>query len=172
MDTKTLWAKRCLTGIGLVFCGMAVLQTALALGDASWIAFFGAPGWVLTVVQEGGVKLVLMAVLAIGCCVGIACYCFSGGGLIRPLPGRRVVLFALGGVLLLWGLRVFQMVVVQLSGAAATGWQIFIIRGAPLVLGVLLLWAVLVLNKELGRARGRMHRKAAEPAAKDHRDSD
>lgn len=134
---------------------MAVLQLALAFGDRSWIAFFGAPRWALTVFEEGGLRLALVAALAIGCSVGIASYCLSGGGVVRPLPGQRAVLLAIGGALLLWGLRVFQLIGVQLSGAGSIRWQIFIIRGTPLVLGALLLWAVFALGTQLGRMRNK-----------------
>lgn len=144
------WAKRCLTVIGLIFCAISILQATLAFGDASWISFFGAPQWALTVFREGGIKLALLAALAISGSLAIASYCFSGAGLIRPLPGQTAILFALGTVLLVWGLRVFQLIVIQFSGTGPVRWQLFFIRGTPLLIGILIIAAVSALSKNAG----------------------
>lgn len=146
MKSASVTARRCLIGVGLLFCLFAVLQAALAFGDASWSAFFGAPRWALAVIQEGGFKLAAMGAVAIGGSLAIALCCFSGGGLIGPFWGQRPCLYLIGGLLTIWGLRVLELLALRLGDGTAVRWQLYVIRGAPLVIGVALLWAVWVLG--------------------------
>jgi len=146
MNQASVAARRCLIGVGLLFCLVAVLQAALAFGDPSWSAFFGAPRWALAVIQEGGFKVAVVGGLAIGASIAIAVCCFSAGGLIRPFRGQRPALYVIGCVLTLWGLRVIELVALRLRGQAGVRWQLYVIRGAPLAMGIVLLWAVFTLR--------------------------
>jgi len=146
---------------------MAFLQTILAFGDVSWIDFLGAPRWALTVFREGGIRLVLVGGLAIAGSLAIASYCFAGAGRIRALPGQRAVLFAIAAALSLWGMRVFQLIAIEFSGAGSVRWQLFIIRGAPLVIGLLLFRAVSALGAKAAPALPGMKGDNTDTAATD-----
>jgi hypothetical protein len=146
MGHSSACARRCFIGVGFLFCLIAVLQAALLFGDVSWSAFFGAPRWALVVVREGGFKLAALGGLAIGGSIGIALCCFSGGGLVRPFRGQRAVLGVIGGGLTTWGLRLMELVALRLQGQAGVRWQLYLIRGAPLAMGIVLLWGVWALR--------------------------
>lgn len=146
MTSASTIARRFLGGIGLLFCLFAVLQAALAFGDASWSAFFGPPRWVLAVIHEGGITLAALGAAAITGSLAIALCCLSGGGLIAPFRGQRPCLYAIGALLALWGVRVLELVALRLRHGVAVRWPLYVIRGAPLVIGLALLWAVWVLR--------------------------
>jgi hypothetical protein len=69
----------------------------------------------------------------------VGLYALSGAGLVRRLPAVRAVLFLLGGVSTLWGLKVLALVALEMQHPGSVTPRFFAIRGAPLLLGLIFL---------------------------------
>ena len=131
--------RRLLAVVGLVSFAFALLQLVLAFLSADASRHFGAPRWVLAILEKGGPKLWLLAFLAVGVSVMVGLYTLSGAGLVRRLPAVRAVLFLLGGLSTLWGLKVLALVALEMQHPGSVMPRFFVIRGAPLLLGLIFL---------------------------------
>jgi hypothetical protein len=131
--------KTLLAVAGFFYLAMGLLQLVLAFLGADACRYFGAPRWALTILEAGGLKLWLLTFLAVGGSVVAGLYALSGAGLVRRLPAVRGVLIVLGGVSGLWGLGVLKLVALDLQNPGSVMPRFFIIRGVPLLLGLVYL---------------------------------
>lgn len=113
------------------------MTLACLRADAS--RYFGAPRWALAILEEGGLKLWLLTFVAVGTSATVGLYALSGAGLVRRLPALRAVLIVVGGISALWGLGVLRLVALNLQHPGSVTPRFFIIRGAPLLLGLIYL---------------------------------
>jgi hypothetical protein len=140
---------------GLLNLAMALLQLVLAFLGTDACRYFGAPRWALAILEEGGPKLWLLTLLAVGVSAVAGLYALSGAGLVRTLPAVRGALFVLGSVSVLWGLGVLKLVALDLQNPGSVMPRFFVIRGAPLLLGlVYLLGASIALGRQSRHVAG------------------
>ena len=128
--------RRLLAAAGFVNLVFAAFQLTLAFAGAAASRYLGAPRWALAVLERGGPALWLIVAAAAGLSAVVGLYGLSGAGLIRRLPALGPVLVVAGSGYVLWSLRVVQFAVWewQSPGSVAPRW--FVIRGAPLLLGL------------------------------------
>jgi hypothetical protein len=131
--------KTLLAVVGLFNFAFALLQLSLAFLSADASRYFGAPRWALAILEAGGLKLWLLTFLAVGVSVAVGLYALSGAGLVRRLPAVRAVLIMLGAVSVLWGIRVLELVVLAWQQPGSVAPRFFVIRGVPLLLGLIYL---------------------------------
>ncbi|WP_374322051.1 hypothetical protein [Brevundimonas sp.] len=89
-------------GIGMLFG--ALLHLAALLGGPYWIAFVGAPPSVVRSAEAGTLLAPVSTFAIIGLLVVWALYAFSGAGILRQLPFRRLMLAAVAVIFTLRGL--------------------------------------------------------------------
>lgn len=82
----------------------ALLHVAIIIGGPDWYRFFGAGEGMARLVARGSLyPAVLTAGIAVALAVA-ALYGLSGAGVVRPLPGLRLVLCLVAAVFLARGL--------------------------------------------------------------------
>jgi hypothetical protein len=139
---KSDFMRRKLLGVvGYLFIALGLLQFALAFQGREASHYLGAPGWALAILEQGGLKLWLVTFGAVVSSVAIGLYALSGAGVVGRLPGLRPVLFVVGGGLAVWGLGVLKLLALYLRQPGTLAPRLLVIRGVPLVLGLVCLWA-------------------------------
>ena len=101
--------------------------------------YLGAPRWALSILDQGGPVVLLLVAAAAGISVAVGLYGLSGAGLIRRLPALRPVLIVVGCAYALWGARVAQLIALEIGRPGIVPTRFFVIRGAPLLLGLIYL---------------------------------
>jgi hypothetical protein len=131
--------KSMLAIVGFTNIVFAVFQAVLAFSSAGASRYLGAPPWALAILEKGGPSVMALAASAVGisACAGV--YALSGAGMVRRLPALRAVLLAIGCGYALWGLRLVPPVVLAWQHPSSVLPRFLIIRGAPLLMGVLVL---------------------------------
>jgi hypothetical protein len=158
--------KTLLAAAGFFNLAFALFQFMLAFLPAEASRYFGAPRWALAILQEGGLKLWLLVLLATGISIIVGLYALSGAGVVRRLPAVRLVLIALGCLAVLWSLRVFEFIMLNLQHPGSVAHRLIIIRGAPLLLGIVYLaGATLISPSRRSQTNGDIETRPS----KDHR---
>jgi hypothetical protein len=97
---------------GLLCAAGAVVHLAIPVGGPGWYEFFGAPPALGAMAYAGLVRPAVTCVAIAALLLAISAYAFSALGWLRPLPGRRSVLFLVGTGLMLRG-AAFPIVAMQ-----------------------------------------------------------
>ena len=104
--------RQWLSAAGLLCVAGALVHLAIPLGGPAWYEFFGAPPALASMARAGLPRPALTCVAIAAVLFAISAYAFSGSGRLRPLPGRRAVLFLVGLGLTLRG-AAFPIVAMQ-----------------------------------------------------------
>ncbi len=91
----------------------ALLHIAIIFGGPGWYEFLGAPAGLVAMVSSGSLRPAISCVIIGAVLLVCAAYAYSGAGLIRKLPGLRLVLGLIGTGLVVRGISFVPIVMWQ-----------------------------------------------------------
>lgn len=105
------FASRVLFWCGIVAVVGAALHIAILVGGADWYAFFGAPRRLVEMARVGNPRAAISCLVIAAILLTLACYAFSGAGVLRRLPFLRSALTLIAAALLLRGVLFVPLIV-------------------------------------------------------------
>ena len=91
----------------------ALLHIAIIFGGPNWYALFGAPAGLVAMASTDSLRPAVSCVIIALVLLACSAYAYSGAGLIRKLPGLRVVLALIGAGLIVRGVTFVPVVAWQ-----------------------------------------------------------
>ena len=88
---------------GSVMLAGALLHIAIIFGGPSWYEFVGAPAGLVAMASTDSLRPAISCLVIAALLVACSAYAYSGAGLIRKLPGLRVVSALIGTGLIVRG---------------------------------------------------------------------
>lgn len=102
--------QKLLVVAGSAMIAGALLHIAIIFGGPSWYAFLGAPEGMVAMAGTESIRPAVSCAVIAFTLVACSAYAFSGAGLIRKLPGLRIVLAFIGFSLLVRGIAFVPLV--------------------------------------------------------------
>lgn len=121
----------------VVSFAIALLHVGLAFAGPDTARFFGAPRWVLPLVEQRSWKLIPVLLVIVGLLGAFGLYAWSGAGRMRRLPVLRAGLIGVTTVYLLRGLVLFPLLVLSHQRPGGVPWQFFAFSLVALLLGLI-----------------------------------
>jgi hypothetical protein len=114
---------------------IALLHVGAVVRGEAAARFFGAPRFVLAMVQQRSLAIIPVLLVVIGVLGVFGLYAWSAAGWMRRLPALRTGLITVGVIYTLRGLLLFPQLVFVLRHPGVLPWQFPVFSAVSLALG-------------------------------------